>query len=66
MRRAYLAQYSVEPLLTADGKKLWGCAEPFLRSGKVVAGEAPPSLPSWTGHESTGTKSAVKERKGAV
>ncbi len=56
MRRAYLAQYSVEPILTADGASLWGCAKPLLRAGKVVAGEAPPSVPSWTGHESTGAK----------
>jgi ectoine hydroxylase-related dioxygenase (phytanoyl-CoA dioxygenase family) len=54
MRRAYLAQYSGEPLLTADGTRLWGCAEPFLRDGRVVAGEAPPPIPAWTGHASTG------------
>jgi len=54
MRRAYLAQYSAEPILTADGTKLWGNAEPLLRVGRLAAGEAAPSLPSWTGHESTG------------
>ena len=37
MRRVYLMQYSSEPVLTADGKKLWGNAEPFLKD----APEAP-------------------------
>jgi ectoine hydroxylase-related dioxygenase (phytanoyl-CoA dioxygenase family) len=58
MRRAYLAQYSAEPILTPDKKKLWGCAEPLLRAGKPAVGEAPPKLASWTGHESTGGKRA--------
>ena len=29
MRRAYLAQYSAEPILSRDWTKLWGNAEPF-------------------------------------
>ncbi len=66
MRRAYLAQYSAEPILTADGAKLWGGAEPFLRAGRLVAGEAPPSLPSWTGHESTGANQMRPPERGAA
>ena len=46
MRRVYLMQYSSEPVLTADGKRLWGNAEPFLKDGKIVAGSAPPEIPS--------------------
>jgi ectoine hydroxylase-related dioxygenase (phytanoyl-CoA dioxygenase family) len=42
MRRAYLAQYSAEPLLSHDGSRLWGSAEPLLKDGKSVAGEPPP------------------------
>ncbi len=42
MRRAYLAQYSAEPLLSHDGSPLWGSAEPLLKDGKSVAGEPPP------------------------
>jgi ectoine hydroxylase-related dioxygenase (phytanoyl-CoA dioxygenase family) len=62
MRRAYLAQYSVEPLLTADGSKLWGNAEPLLRDGRIVAGEAAPAIESWDGHESTAK--SMTRRKG--
>jgi len=39
MRRVYLAQYSCEPIMTADGSKLWGNAEPFLLDGKLATGE---------------------------
>ena len=46
LRRVYLGQYSAEPILSPDGSKLWGNAEPFLRDGKIVAGEPPPDLPS--------------------
>lgn len=46
MRRSYLAQYSAEPLMKADGAQLWGNAEPFLRMGKSAVGEPPPDLPS--------------------
>lgn len=46
MRRSFLAQYSAEPLLTSDGAKLYGNAEPFLRNGKSAIGEPPPDLPS--------------------
>lgn len=37
IRRVYLAQYSAEPILKADGSGIWGAAEPFLRGGRVVA-----------------------------
>ncbi|MEE2658718.1 MAG: phytanoyl-CoA dioxygenase family protein [Candidatus Latescibacterota bacterium] len=46
LRRSYLAQYSCEPLLSADRSKLWGNAEPFLRDGESVVGGPPPDLPS--------------------
>ncbi len=46
MRRVYLAQYSCEPILTADGSKLSGSAEPLLRGGKMVVGEPGPDMPS--------------------
>ena len=36
MRRVYLPQYSCEPITTADGTKLWGRADPFLKDGKIV------------------------------
>lgn len=45
-RRVYLAQYSPEPIVTADRAKLYGNAEPFLRDGRAVVGEAPPPIPS--------------------
>ena len=44
MRRVYLAQYSCEPLISADGSKLWGNAEPFLKAGELVVGQPPPEL----------------------
>ena len=40
MRRSYLAQYSREPVLTADGSDLWGNAEPLLIDGEM-AGDCP-------------------------
>jgi ectoine hydroxylase-related dioxygenase (phytanoyl-CoA dioxygenase family) len=43
-RRAFLAQYSPEPVLTADGTMLWGNGVPFLRAGRSVVG-APPEFP---------------------
>jgi ectoine hydroxylase-related dioxygenase (phytanoyl-CoA dioxygenase family) len=43
-RRAFLAQYSPEPVRTADGTMLWGNGVPFLRGGRSVVG-APPDLP---------------------
>lgn len=46
LRRAYLGQYSCEPILSPDGAKLWGNAEPFLRNGRSAVGEPPPALPS--------------------
>jgi ectoine hydroxylase-related dioxygenase (phytanoyl-CoA dioxygenase family) len=46
MRRAYLAQYSAEPLLSADGTKLWGNAEPLLIDGQRAVGAPPPDIPS--------------------
>jgi len=45
MRRVYLAQYSCEPLASADGSKLWGNAEPFLLTGESAVGQAPPEPP---------------------
>ena len=35
-RRAYIAQYSCEPIMSADGEKLWGNADPFLIDGRMV------------------------------
>ncbi len=46
LRRAYLAQYSAEPLLSHDGSRLWGNAEPLLRAGKSAVGEPPPEIVS--------------------
>ena len=46
MRRVYLAQYSCEPILSPDGSKLWGNAEPLLKNGQNVAGTPPPDIPS--------------------
>ena len=36
-RRAYLAQYSAEPILSRDGSRLWGNAEPFMVDGVYSA-----------------------------
>ena len=36
LRRAYVVQYSSEPIMTADGTKLWGNAEKFLTKGKIT------------------------------
>jgi ectoine hydroxylase-related dioxygenase (phytanoyl-CoA dioxygenase family) len=44
LRRAYLAQYSAEPILSADGERLWGNAEPLLIDGKMAVGEPPPEV----------------------
>ena len=46
LRRAYLAQYSSEPVTSADGTKLWGTAEPFLIDGRMAVGEPPPEIQS--------------------
>ena len=35
-RRSYLAQYSAEPIMSKDGAKLWGRAEPVLQKGQRV------------------------------
>ncbi len=35
-RRIYLSQYSAEPILTADGSRLWHLAEPLVLDGKKV------------------------------
>jgi ectoine hydroxylase-related dioxygenase (phytanoyl-CoA dioxygenase family) len=40
MRRVYLAQYSCEPIMNADGSKLWGSAVPFLKNGENIYDEA--------------------------
>lgn len=45
LRRVYLAQYSPEPVLTADHAMLWGNALPFLKDGRRVVGSAMPGLP---------------------
>ena len=37
MRRAFLAQYSAEPILTEDGSGPWHSADPFLTDGRRVA-----------------------------
>lgn len=34
MRRIYLPQYSAEPVMSADGSKLWNLAEPFILNGE--------------------------------
>lgn len=45
MRRVYLAQYSCEPLVSSDGSRLWGNAEPFLIGGEPAVGQPPPEPP---------------------
>ena len=45
LRRAYLGQYSAEPLLNREGTALWGNAEPFVRDGQIVTGAPSPDLP---------------------
>lgn len=45
LRRAFLAQYSPEPVRTADGRMLWGNAVPFLQGGRLAVGAAMPALP---------------------
>ncbi|WP_154795918.1 phytanoyl-CoA dioxygenase family protein [Occultella kanbiaonis] len=37
MRRVYLAQYSAEVIMSADGSEPWGSFDPFLRDGAVIA-----------------------------
>ncbi len=49
LRRAYLAQYSADPILSPDGTKLWGNAEPLLIDGKMAVGSPPPDVPSRIG-----------------
>ena len=44
MRRAYLAQYSAEPLLSRHGDALWGNAEPLLIDGQSAVGQPPPVI----------------------
>ena len=46
LRRAYLAQYSAEPLLSRDQTRLWGNAEPLLIDGEMAVGSPPPDIPS--------------------
>ncbi|MDA0711609.1 MAG: phytanoyl-CoA dioxygenase family protein [bacterium] len=46
MRRVYLAQYSCEPIMTADGMKLSGSAEPLLRGGMRADDQQGPPIPS--------------------
>lgn len=40
MRRVFLAQYSAEPILTADGSRLWGEAVPFLQNESIITPSA--------------------------
>ena len=44
MRRVYLAQYSCEPITSADGSKLWGNAEPLLLNGEMAVGAPIPEV----------------------
>jgi ectoine hydroxylase-related dioxygenase (phytanoyl-CoA dioxygenase family) len=44
MRRVYLAQYSCEPITSADGSKLWGNAEPLLLNGEMAVGAPTPEV----------------------
>jgi ectoine hydroxylase-related dioxygenase (phytanoyl-CoA dioxygenase family) len=37
-RRAYIAQYSAEPVMSDDGTKHWNNAVPFIKDGKRVDG----------------------------
>jgi len=39
-RRVYLAQYSAEPILKADGSGFWGHAVPFLENGENIYKES--------------------------
>jgi ectoine hydroxylase-related dioxygenase (phytanoyl-CoA dioxygenase family) len=45
LRRAFISQYSPEPVLTADGAMLWANAVPFLKNGKSVVGFPGPNKP---------------------
>ena len=44
LRRAYLAQYSAEPILSRDGSRLWGNAEPLLYKGESAVGQPVPAV----------------------
>ncbi len=44
MRRVYLAQYSCEPITSADGSRLWGNAEPLLLDGTLAVGAPIPEI----------------------
>ncbi|MEE2753196.1 MAG: phytanoyl-CoA dioxygenase family protein [Candidatus Latescibacterota bacterium] len=45
LRRAYLGQYSAEPLMNREGTALWGTAIPFVRDNAIVVGEPEPDMP---------------------
>ncbi|HWY81637.1 MAG TPA: phytanoyl-CoA dioxygenase family protein [Roseiarcus sp.] len=45
LRRAFISQYSPEPVLTADGAMLWANAVPFLKDGRSVVGTSGPDKP---------------------
>ena len=45
LRRAFISQYSAEPVLTADGTMLWANAIPFLKDGRSVVGTPGPDKP---------------------
>ncbi len=59
-RRAYIAQYSAEPMLIADGSERHHFADPFLHAGKAVPQpslaelkRAPDMASAWTGVSET-------------
>jgi ectoine hydroxylase-related dioxygenase (phytanoyl-CoA dioxygenase family) len=45
LRRAFISQYSSEPVLTADRTLLWANAVPFLKEGRSVVGTPGPNMP---------------------
>jgi ectoine hydroxylase-related dioxygenase (phytanoyl-CoA dioxygenase family) len=54
MRRVYLAQYSAEPILRADGSGNWGLAVPFLENGKIVYNREGDTAAKYGGHAGIG------------
>jgi hypothetical protein len=66
LRRAYISQYSPEPVLTADRTMLWGNAVPFLRGGNSVVGEPVPNLPYRIDRLSNGNEQLKDAAKAAA
>jgi len=56
IRRAFISQYSPEPVLTADRAMLWANAVPFLEDGKSVVGMPGPDMPHRIDHLSHGNE----------